>query len=194
MLILNKYVRPTALDRWLETFEIIEDDWKVIFKQPYLSARETKLQSIQYKILHRIIPCRKWLYKQKVIDSQICNQCNENEVDDILHHFIKCSRLQNFWHSIELWWNRKAEYQIVLTNKHIIFGFYYDNANFSNINYIILLAKWYIQSQTYYERQIDFLGFLTTLKQHLLTEKYICTCNDKLNLFDKKWSKILENL
>ena len=59
VLIQNKFVRPTALDRWLETFEIIEDDWKVIFKQPYLSARETKLQSIQYKILHRIIPCRK---------------------------------------------------------------------------------------------------------------------------------------
>ena len=193
-LILRRYVRPTAMDRWLELFDINEDDWYSIFMTPYKATRETKLQSLQYKFIHKIVPCRKWLHVQNIIDSPLCTLCNDNVIDDIIHHFIECRKLHNFWSQLENWWNRTAEYKISLTKKHIIFGFYYDITTFSNINYVIILGKWFIQCQINHEHQVDFLGFLVTLKQHLLTEKYICTSNDKLHIFNKKWSTILENL
>ena len=193
-LILGRYVRPTALDKWLEVFDIDEEDWHSIFMLPYKAARETKLQSLQYKFIHKIIPCRKWLHIQKVVDSPFCALCKDNELDDILHRFVECRKLNNFWSTLENWWNRTADYQISLTKKHIIFGLYYDNTNFSNVNYVILLGKWFIQYQINHERQIDFLGFLVILKQHLLTELCICTGNNTLHTFNKKWSIILENL
>ena len=193
-LILRRYVRPTALNRWLEVFDIDDEDWNSIFVLPYKATRETKLQSLQYKFIHRIISCRKWLHTQNVVDSPFCTVCQDNELDDILHRFVECRKLNNFWSLLENWWNRIADYRISLTKKHIIFGLFYDNTNFSNINYVILLGKWYIQCQKYLDRQIDFLDFLVILKQNLLTEQYICTSNGKLHTFNKKWSSILENM
>ena len=194
ILILNKYVRPTALDRWQEIYCIDDGDWSDIFKQCYLCTRETKLQSLQYKIVHRIIPCKKWLHDHKVINSPSCVMCKEGNVDNIIHHFIECSGLNNFWIVFENWWNRTAEYQIKLNNKHILFGIYHDSKLFKNINYVILLAKWFIHKQVYLERKIDFFNFLPVLKSHLDTEKYICTWNGRLHIFIKQWSEIYECL
>ncbi len=52
ILILNKYVRPTALGRWQVIYCIDENDWSDIFKLCYFCTRETKLQSLQFKIVH----------------------------------------------------------------------------------------------------------------------------------------------
>ena len=194
VIILRNYTVPTAVTRWTEVFDIDDNDWPAIFKQPYISSRETKLQSLQYKLINRIVPCKKWLYNQKVVDSPYCPLCNNNTVDDIIHHFIDCAHLKHFWNSLEKWWNRIAGYEIKLTTKHILFGFYYDNIGFEDINYIILLAKWYIQRQVYWEHRVDFYDFLVVLKSHLQIEKYICTCNNKSHVFTKKWLQIWNNL
>ncbi len=34
--------------------------WKMLFTIPLISTRDTKLQSFQYKILHRTLPCNEW--------------------------------------------------------------------------------------------------------------------------------------
>ena len=193
-LISNKSVTPTAVARWTEIFEVDENDWPSIYKQPYIATRETKIQSLQYKIINRIVPCRKWLYNQKVIESPYCKKCNNDEIDDIIHHFIECNDVKNFWESLEKWWNRTADYKVKITNKHIIFGFYYSNYEFECINYVVLIAKWYIQKQIYLECRVDLYDFLCTLKQHLQVERYICINNDKLNVFNKKWAHVWDKL
>ncbi len=68
-------------------------------------------------------------------------------MDNITHHFIECSCLNNFWNVFDNWWNRIATYQIQLSNKLIMFGIYYDNTFYKNFNYVIRLAKWYIHRQ-----------------------------------------------
>ena len=192
-LISSKYVTPTAVSRWTEMFEINKNDWPSIYKQPYIATRETKIQSLQYKIINRIVPCRKWLHDQRVIESPYCKRCND-KIDDIIHHFIECNDVKNFWQGLEKWWNRTSDYEVKFTNKHIIFGLYYNNYEFECVNCVILIAKWYIQKQVYLERRIDFYDFLVTLKQHLQVERYICTNNNKLNVFTKKWSHVWDKL
>ena len=194
LLILRKHVTPTSVARWSEVFDIDENDWPAIYKLPYIACRETKLQSLQYKIINRITSCRKWLFNQKVVDSPYCLLCTNNSVDDIIHHFIECSHLNNFWRSFEMWWNRTAGYKVKISNKHVIFGFYYDIVEFENANYAIILAKWYIQKQTFMENRVDFYDFLTVLKHHLQIERYICVSNNKLHTFNKKWSNIWDNI
>ncbi len=75
--------------------------------------------------------------------------CKEGKVDDMSHRFIECSGLNNFWNVFENWWNRTATYPIQLSNKLIMFGIYYDKTFYKNVNYVILLAKWYIHRQVY---------------------------------------------
>ncbi len=50
ILILNKYVRPTALDKWQGIYCIEENDWSDIFKLCYFCWRETKLQVFNLKL------------------------------------------------------------------------------------------------------------------------------------------------
>ncbi len=73
-------------------------------------------------------------------------------------------------------------------------GQYYDNKFYKNVNYVILVAKWYMHRQVYLKRNIEFFNFLIVLKSHLDTEKYICTCNGRLHNFNIKRSEIYEYL
>ncbi len=142
-IVYRKATRLTALDRWLEHFDIDDSDWQDIFRSPYIACRETKLQAMQYKIIHRIIPCNKWLFNQKINDSPNCIKCSK--IDDIIYNFIRCSGVGGFWKSFKIWWNVNGNYNIELKDKDILFGLYYDNEYFRNINYILLvrLGKWY---------------------------------------------------
>ncbi len=45
--------------------------WPRIFKLPFQVIRETKIQAFQYKILHRIISCNKWLFNIKIKTSEV---------------------------------------------------------------------------------------------------------------------------
>ena len=193
-IVLKRYVRPTSLNKWQETFEIDDKDWSCIFKQAFTTTRETKLQTFQYKIINRIIPCKKWLFDQNVIPSPYCSSCKGNCIDTILHHFIECSEVNNFWTSLESWWNRSSKLKVQFTKKHIIFGLYYDNSGFCTVNFVILLAKWYIYTHVYHERNIELYGFLVTLKHHLEIEKQVCYYNGKSEEFTKKWFDLYDKL
>ncbi len=35
--------------------------WKTIFKMPFICSRHTSIQTFQYKIIHRTLPCNEWL-------------------------------------------------------------------------------------------------------------------------------------
>ncbi len=88
ILIINKYVRPTALDRWQGIYCIEGNGWSNIFKQCYFCTRETKLQSLQYKLTIR--SCTNGN------NSSSCEMCKEGKVDDLTHHFIESNDLNNF--------------------------------------------------------------------------------------------------
>ncbi len=47
--------------------------WKRIFNISFTVLRDTKLQSFQYKIIHNIIPCNKWLHTIKIRNDNISN-------------------------------------------------------------------------------------------------------------------------
>ena len=192
-LVLSLYVRPTALERWENIFDIDSNDWPNIFYSPYVSSRETKLQAFQYKVINRIIACNKWLYNIKIATSPDCLRCDDHSVDDIVHYFIECKQLDGFWNRLEQWWNHLSTCKIVITPKHVLFGLYYDNEYFAQINYIILLAKWYIYGQHRKNRSIDFYKFLPYLKCQLSQEEYICSIRN-CNSFETRWKTIYCNM
>lgn len=65
-IILGNAKSPMAYNRWSETMEASlrvnnEVEWKDICMNPFRTVRETKMQSLQYKINNRIIPCNAYL-------------------------------------------------------------------------------------------------------------------------------------
>ena len=69
-------------EKWKEDFP--EDNfslqqWQKLYSVAFISSRETKLQSLQFKIMLRIVPCRNYLFKRKIIDSPECRICGETD-------------------------------------------------------------------------------------------------------------------
>ena len=187
----KKIDTPSCLRKWENEFMInFGDEWKVIFRLPYSCTRSTQLQALQYRILHRYLPCRKWLHTISIVDNNMCENCNV--IDTIEHYIFSCNLVKNMWSQIETWWNSISDCKIVLTKKHVILGFYYDLKHFSGINYIILLAKMYIYSQKMNKKDVSFNTFLLIVKNQLMIEKIICEHNNTIVSYNKKWKNIIE--
>ena len=70
------------------------DTWKVAFR----ATTETKLQILQWKILHNIYPTGIYLNKIGIKDTDICESCNCQ--DTMEHFFIECIQTQQLWHYV----------------------------------------------------------------------------------------------
>ena len=111
---------PASIRKWNEIFTLQIEDWANIFKTPYLTFRGVFYQCFQYKISHRIIACRDWLSTLKVIDSPSCLYCDDK--DTILHFFVYCPLVTEFWSSFMPWWNKLVNACASLDEIIIIFG------------------------------------------------------------------------
>jgi hypothetical protein len=187
----QNYQTPSAIEKWGGVIET-PTDWHHIFRLPCICTRETQLQALHYRIIHRFLPCNKWLCDISIVNSNVCKECNS--VDTIEHYLYACNSVKMFWVKLEQWWNDTSSCPVVLTEKHIIFGIFYDLKYFSAINYVVLLAKMYIYRQKMKEKILYFKYFLHELKYRLDIERTICETTNLLPIFEKKWAGILNSL
>ena len=86
-LIINKQKPVTSLGKWKEEGNNFTDfEWNQIFQLPFKTTLETKLQWLQFQILHRIVPTNLYFSKLKLIDTPSCTYCN-NDIETIYHLF-----------------------------------------------------------------------------------------------------------
>ncbi len=106
------------------------------------TVSDSKLHVFQYKILHRILPCKYSLCKWKIIDNDKCTHCNEIET------FIICSQAKSFIKQIENWINRTYGKHYTFSITDFLFGIPSTRLDkFIKItNWIIIYAKWYMYS------------------------------------------------
>ena len=169
----SSLAKPSAQMKWEKELSLPDDDtFKQIYKVPFTCCRYTKLQTFQFKILHRIIACNYWLYKMKIHDTGICNLCNE--VDTIQHHFIDCLGTLHFWNLFFKWWNTLEAPNIqryYVTD--IIFGYPEKDNKIKVLNYVLLIAKYHIYKQKQNKSEPFFPQMLMELKHQFLVEEII---------------------
>lgn len=167
----------TALLRWQENREetTVRDpaEWKDICTNPFRATRETKLQSLQYKIIHRTFPCGSFLCRVRIRDSDWCRYCDAT--DTITHHLYRCAKVLPFWNSLSRWFRQQVNlYLDLLTPKEIILGLPKGAHQRDVINHIVLAIKFYIfRQKMFHEGQLDMCHWLAELKIKLQTEKWI---------------------
>ncbi len=95
------YWHPNIKLKYCETYPNLKNadhkTWQRIFKLPFQVIRETRIQTWQYNILHRVISCNKWLFNIKIKTSEWCDYCKD--IDDIPHFFFHCPNVKMFWNS-----------------------------------------------------------------------------------------------
>ena len=124
------YQQPACIAKWEKDypdfFNKHDSPWPEIYMMGFNICRETYLQAFQYKILNRIINCQKKLFDWKLAQNSNCLYCSGQ--DTILHFFLFCHRVDNFWNNFFNWWNSLGDIQIPTTvfenlEESIIFGF-----------------------------------------------------------------------
>ena len=180
---------PTAQQKWVDEGFIIPN-WQKIYELPYKCCISTMLQSLQFRVLNRYIPTRKFLCTRNVVGSRLCPRCFE--VDSLQHFYYECQEIQELWNiilaQVKNIFRLPGEFIAVST---VLFG--YVNA-VSVVNLIILLGKQYVTNCKvgYNIRVPNKEQFLRTIVNQHNAEKIIATKHNKMESFWKKWEKIVD--
>ena len=70
---------PSSKIKWEHEYNICSEIWEDIYTSPFKYKYSSILQWFQIRIIHRILPTKKYLYQIKTIDSPICTNCNQEE-------------------------------------------------------------------------------------------------------------------
>ena len=129
----------------------------MVWKNIYSFNRETQLREFQWKLLHRLLPCNKYLFYWKKVDSMHCNLCHVT--DSLEHRYLFCDIARTLWAKITNIICRFLDKNMRLENVDIIFN------SFSGISFhtkleekivknIVLIGKWSIHKYWISDRKI----------------------------------------
>ena len=184
-------ISPTnAQIYWQNKYKIDEEMMKYAYKLPYRASKQTILQSMQYKILNKILNCNYWLHKIKIKETPICRFCTEDET--IEHFFFGCATTKYFWYAFLTWWKTTGNLAPEqLEENDIILGFHMDDKKENLFNQCILIGKKMIYDhKNFKNKQPDIYKFHCDLKDIVEIDRKICTKNNSISVFESYWGNI----
>ena len=190
----NKVETPKAELKWNKYLGVTNDDWDAIYCIPFTVTRDTAIQSLQFKILHRYYPCNYVLSKWYKDQSSQCSYCNE--IDYIEHYFYSCASIKRFWNSVQKWWLHNIECSIQLSKEDVVLGMINVNNDkmLDIFNLCMLIAKWHIVKCRKDNVDPDLYDFLRHLKYVMEMEKIYYKMENRTNIFIERWNILYECL
>lgn len=165
VLIITKLQKVAAQAKWNLEFAPRQgtpqqEYWESIYKSPFRCTRETKLQSFQFKLLHRILPCNKYLMNIRIRDTDLCEFCNVS--DTLTHFFFYCQKVVTFWHSLCHWFARQVDTHLNhIQCRDFLFGVPVEDPQSRIINFILINTRFYIyQQRLYHNSALDITASL----------------------------------
>ena len=158
------------LKAWTRSLGKSYIDWVLVLLNCYNISNNFKLVQFQYKLLMRISTCRYMRFKMMIAPSNICIHCNL-KIETLEHIFLDCTVSKKFKEELNLFINsNKIHKGYKDTN-----GYYWVTCNHSNhiINYLNLVAKWYLSRCYQTEKVISWYNFTRIINKILYGEKKI---------------------
>ena len=189
--IINKNnAAPTAIRKWNNMFENLE--WKKIFSLCHKVTQEAQLKWFQTRLLHRLLPTQKYLHLCKLVDSPVCNFCNQ-EIQTISHMLYDCTSICQFWTDIQEILKDKCQHfnNLSLDKELILFGIKKNTETDKILNFIILHAKFYIYKCKLQDLLPSIPAFICVLKDKYMLEQYNSYIHNRQNQFKNDWHMYL---
>lgn len=195
-LVAFKLPHVNSQDKWNEVFPLgetnQEDYWKEVYTSPYHACRDTKLQAFHFKVTHRTIPCNRYLSNIHIRRDDTCSYCDSS--DTLQHFFFYCETVSTFWMNLIRWLAQNADIHVDMNTEQLLFGLPRNNPQAKCINFILILAKFFIfRQRLFHQGQMDLTHFLRELKMKLQIEKLIFIRENKPNKF-RRWHRIFQAL
>ena len=178
----KKYITATCIHKWNEMHQRQEEEWGDIFITTFKVVRETKLQSFQFKLIHRIINCNDKIYDMKIKASPQCSYCDE--IDDTSHFCFHCLNVRHLWYLFCQTWNGKEYHRVNVPNYpdvyDILFGIKNMNDGHEVLNFCILHIKYYIYKQRlFHDNTLSIRDICNEIQYKLDIERKIYENDDK---------------
>ena len=138
----------------------------------------------------RILPSNSFPLKCNIVSSSLCDFCNMHE-ETILHLFWECQISRDFWNRVEMLLNNKG-FNITVNYEKISLGMFSLKNENNIVNYILILAKYFIFRSKYEKIIPNIDKFIKYLYKRQEIEKIIAFKKDKLIVHNEKWSKLME--
>ena len=98
----QKIITPVSQNKWVEYYPFLEHvDWKKIYVLCFKIVKDTYIQTMQFKILHRVYNCNYNLFTWGISQTQSCESCQG--VDNLEHYFYYCQDVKSFWENVSEW-------------------------------------------------------------------------------------------
>lgn len=180
---------PNYCQKWQEKLEVEVVNWKSAF-QNIIKIKEVKLKWFEIRILHRIICTNITLYGMHLKPDDLCTFCNE-ERETIEHLFTECEFVLVFFHQLRrlLLENHVVNDDFELNCEFLLFGIA-QNKNYAindQLQYIFLVAKYFIYKSRCEEVLPVFASFLGYFAKYFETIRYIAIKNMCKDKFDNDW-------
>ena len=181
-------ILPTAVQKWNNNF--IDLNWKHIFPQCFKVTQDTQLRWFQYRILNRILPTQKYLYLCKILDSPLCNFCN-NEAQTIEHLLYECPPVTKFWSDFQKQVIEKCHHvtNLKLDKALILFGVKEGVKTDVVFDFLILFAKYFIYKCKLEDSTPYFDRFALVLNYRFNIDKYNAYIDGRNMKFYNNWKQ-----
>ena len=176
--------KPTSKTKWDQIYNISNETWEDIYLAPFKYTFSSSLQWFQVRILHRILPTKKYLHTIKAISSPLCSYCNQEET--IIHLLWSCPLTNSFLQKLQSWFRRN---NIVLPFIEELFIFNIGEQFMMADISVILEIKYYIFSAKKLNSPLSISALYNRLKSSFRARKYIAVKNNMLMTFDNNWAK-----
>ena len=176
----------TANNKWNEEVGPItnEEQRKVNSSLKYIN--EVKLRDFQFKINNKILVTNSFLYKINKVENNLCSFC-QKDIENIHHLLCTCDTVKVFWDNFKKWVGERINTEVNLSDKDIIYSAF---SKCSLLNYLIVLAKYYIYKNKFYHKTLNIKGFESYVKVKFKNEMYIAKINNTYDKFLGMWSSI----
>ena len=180
---------PTAETRILR-YGFTKENLVNVYLLPFLITREVKLQMFQYKIIHNILPTRCSLFRAKLSASETCQLCQALP-QTLPHMLFQCTVINTFWHAFQNWWFEKTQQSFDLNECNVIYGWHNNLQSKDTLNYVSLVAKYFIFCRIQGNASVNFDSFPAFLRTRIDTLKQIAPRNKQLDNFYIKWKNFI---
>lgn len=193
----NTQKTNAALCRWLEGDDGLQlrnkTEWADACTRAFQSTRETKIQSFQYKLLNRLLPCNTFLKRLRISETDLCDTCQVR--DSVAHFLFGCKKVKPFWDAICTWFrNADNVYLDNLSVQEMVFGIPKEHHKSQIINTILIHIRYYIHRQKlFHNGKMDLTQWLREFRTKLKVEEWIARRLGKTKQFSI-WTPILKTM
>lgn len=165
-------------------FNLNEEQLKKVFILPHTISFEPYVRAFQYKVLNSILFTNTKLFKIGFVTEDKCSFC-KSQLETLSHLLFDCIKTRSFWRDFKFYFYTLSKEFVHLTLKDVIVGIIITKCPL--LNYLILIAKIYLWNCRRTQILPNITGFKLKVKNKYETEKYVCTKNNTLDKFNKKW-------